>query len=69
MAEPDVKKLEYLIDELIKVCEDLKRENDLLRDRQSSLATERTRLIEMNEQARSRVEAMIMRLKSLERDV
>ncbi|OGT18777.1 MAG: TIGR02449 family protein [Gammaproteobacteria bacterium RBG_16_57_12] len=69
MADPDVKKLEYLIDELIKVCEDLKRENDLLRDRQSSLATERTRLIEMNEQARSRVEAMIMRLKSLERDV
>ena len=66
MAEPDVKKLEYLIDELIKVCEDLKRENDLLRDRQSSLATERTRLIEMNEQARSRVEAMISRLKSLE---
>lgn len=69
MADPDVKKLEYLIDELIKVCEDLKSENDLLRNRQSSLVSERAKLIEKNEQARTRVESMITRLKSLEREV
>jgi cell division protein ZapB len=69
MADPEVKKLEFLIDELIKVCEDLKSENDLLRNKQSSLVTERATLIEKNEMARTRVESMIARLKSLEQDV
>ena len=68
MADPEVKKLEYLIDELIKVCEDLKGENDLLRNKQISLVSERANLIEKNEMARTRVESMITRLKSLERE-
>jgi cell division protein ZapB len=48
------------------VCEQLKTENNLLRGRQVALVAERARLIEKNDVARVRVEAMITRLKSLE---
>jgi cell division protein ZapB len=41
-------------------------ENRSLRQQQEQLAGERAQLLAKNEQARSRVEAMITRLKSLE---
>ncbi|MDD3516974.1 MAG: TIGR02449 family protein [Chromatiales bacterium] len=65
-AEQELKKLEYRINELIKTCERLKDENRILRDQQSSLLSERDALLEKNEQARIKVESMIMRLKSME---
>lgn len=69
MADQEIRKLEYLVDQLIQVCDTLKEENALLRDRQLSLMSERAGLIEKNEQARGRVESMLGRLKALERDV
>lgn len=54
------------MDRLIQVCERLQEENDQLRARASDWQRERVRLVEKNELARSRVEAMITRLKSLE---
>ena len=54
------------VDELIQVCERLKTENDSLRAQQQVLTTERAKLIEKNELARTRVEAMITRLKAME---
>jgi len=65
-TESDLNKLEKQVDELIKICDKLKGENHLLRERQTSLVTERANLIEKTELARVRVEAMIDRLKSLE---
>ncbi|NOX42953.1 MAG: TIGR02449 family protein [Gammaproteobacteria bacterium] len=65
-TESDLNKLEKQVDELIKICDELKGENHLLRERQESLVTERATLIEKTELARIRVEAMIDRLKSLE---
>ena len=44
----------------------LKEENRSLRNQQDSLVTERANLIEKNELARTRVEAMINRLKAIE---
>ncbi len=67
-TESDLNKLENQVDELIKTCDELKGENHLLRERQTSLVTERATLIEKTELARVRVEAMIDRLKSLESD-
>jgi len=46
----------------------LQEENRSLRHSQEQLATERAQLMARNEQARSRVEAMILRLKSLEQN-
>jgi cell division protein ZapB len=68
MPALDLEVLAYKIDELIKLCEVLARENRALRSQQSTWATERARLIEKNELAKSKVESMISRLKSLEQD-
>ena len=64
--ELDLKKLEFQVDELIRTCERLKSENRSLRGQHESMAAERANLIKKTEMARQRVEAMIIRLKSME---
>ncbi len=66
MSEQEVRKLEYLVDDLLKACEHLKQENGLLRERQEVLFQERTKLIEKNELACTRIESMIVHLKAQE---
>ncbi len=56
------------LDRLLDLCRNLQEENRSLRHSQEQLAGERAQLLARNEQARSRVEAMIMRLKSLEQN-
>ena len=68
MSEQEVKKLEYLVDDLLQACEHLKQENKLLRERQGHLLSERSTLVEKNDLACARVEAMIVRLKALEQE-
>ena len=68
MAGDDWKTLEQKIDELIELCSVLTRENRALRAQQQNWTTERAKLIEKNELAKSRVESMITRLKALEQD-
>ncbi|MDE2089826.1 MAG: TIGR02449 family protein [Gammaproteobacteria bacterium] len=65
-TEQDLKKLAGQIDDLLRLCERLTEENRVLRAQTASLMTERAGLAEKTALARSRVEAMIMRLKSLE---
>ena len=60
--------LEKRIDELIALCAVLTKENRALRTQQQNWTTERAKLIEKNELAKSRVESMITRLKALEQD-
>jgi len=66
LAEQDLRRLETRIEELIRTVERLKEENRSLRAKQEALTAERARLIERNDLARSRVEAMINRLKAME---
>ncbi|HST28479.1 MAG TPA: TIGR02449 family protein [Rudaea sp.] len=54
------------IDRLLELCRRLAEENRSLRQSQDQLASERSNLLAKNEQARTRVEAMIARLRSLE---
>ncbi|WP_267224643.1 TIGR02449 family protein [Dyella silvae] len=54
------------VDRLLDMVRRLTEENRSLRHSQEQLATERAGLMARNEQARSRVEAMIQRLKALE---
>lgn len=56
------------VDRLVDLCRRLSEENRSLRQSQEQLANERASLIARNEQARTRVEAMISRLKSLEQN-
>jgi len=64
----DIKDLETKIDELIAVCDELERQNSVMNTDREKWLHERTRLLEKNELAKSKVEAMIMRLKALEQD-
>ena len=73
MSEPaksqldlELARLGKRLDELISVVQQLKDENRALRARHESLAGERAALMHKNEQVRTRVEAMIGRLKTLE---
>lgn len=68
MATTDLEVLERRIGELVDRCAVLARENQALRQQQGSWTTERAKLIEKNELAKSKVESMISRLKSLEQD-
>ena len=62
----DTRALEEKIDRLIRICGRLEDENRALRDQQNSLIAERATLVEKSELARSRVEAMITRLRGME---
>lgn len=65
-TEPDLKRLEAQVDQLIRTIERLSEENSNLRGKQQELMSERAELIEKTELARSRVEAMITRLRAIE---
>lgn len=60
--------LESSVEALIERNLKLSQENEALRQQQQNLTAERATLIEKNELAKSRVEAMIGRLKGLEQD-
>ncbi len=68
-AEQDqLAQLEQQVDELLVLTQVLGKENRALRAQQKNWSTERAKLIEKNELAKSRVESMISRLKALEKD-
>ncbi len=62
----ELRRLEKRLEELVVICRQLQEENTSLRHRQDSLIAERASLLHKNEQVRTRVEAMIGRLKTLE---
>tara|TARA_B110000003_G_scaffold247721_1_gene258931 strand:+ start:9821 stop:10114 length:294 start_codon:yes stop_codon:yes gene_type:complete len=64
--ENDLKRLEDRLDDLVVICDRLQIENKSLKEQQDSLSKERANLLQKNEQVRVRVEAMIVRLKSME---
>jgi len=74
MHQPDVTQnrltgigqLEQQVEVLIKTCIQLREENASMRQRQEALVAEKADLIEKTELARTRVEAMITRLKAME---
>ena len=59
-------RLERRIEELLLSVDALKEENRALRQRQETLAAERSAFAQRNDQVRARVEAMIGRLKTME---
>ena len=62
----ELTRLARRLEELVATVDQLREENRALRQRHESLATERASLVQKNEQVRTRVEAMIGRLKTLE---
>ena len=66
MADNQLQILEQKIDELIALCQQLNRENQALKADSMSWQRERQDLMDKNELARNRVEAMINRLRTTE---
>jgi cell division protein ZapB len=61
-----IDRLEAQVSELLDLCKRLGKENKDLRSQLQNLSGERATLLEQKEQARSQVEAMISRLRSME---
>ncbi len=68
MEEMDTSPLEAKLDELIALCEGLVQENKELREAQRSWTSERARLMERNELAKSKIDAMIGLLRTMDED-
>lgn len=66
MSNSNFKSLEDKVDELIRMCSEMKKENQLLRDRESQLRHEKETLLGKQQIARVRMEKVLRRLKSLE---
>lgn len=64
--ERELARVEARVDALLSLCRQLEEENRSLRQKQESLMSERAGLLQKNERARARVEAMISRLKAME---
>jgi cell division protein ZapB len=61
----DIKDLELKLDQFIELYHSVKSENDTLKLKQETLVREKAQLLEKTTQAKSRVEAMILRLKTM----
>jgi cell division protein ZapB len=66
MADSQLRTLEQKIDELIKLCGELNRENVSLKTAARDWATERQELIARHDVARRKVQEMLGRLKAVE---
>jgi len=66
--ENDLKRLEERLDDLFRICDRLQTENKSLKEKQEMLSKERSTLLQKNENVSARVEAMIIRLKSMEQN-
>jgi cell division protein ZapB len=67
-TEQQLQQLEQRIEELISISAQLRRENQALQVREQKLIEERADLLKKNDTAKSKVEAVISRLKSLEQE-
>lgn len=61
-----ITRLESQTDELLGLCQRLSEENSHLRKQLNNMTSERAGLVELKEQARTHVEGMITRLRSME---
>lgn len=66
MNDEEYQALNEKIDALIELCAAMKQENQLLRANQHNWQAERQQLLENNRLAKSRLESVLTRLKSLE---
>lgn len=69
IEELELDALQMRVEELVRLVHALRKENRMLRVQQTALMEERAALMDRNETARVRVEAIIARLKDMEQEV
>ena len=65
-SEPSLERLNDKVEQLLSYCSKLEDDNQNLRAMQDDWNSERSKLMQKNDLARNKIEAMIGRLKSLE---
>ena len=68
MTDTSFKTLESKVDALIDLCSNMKVENQKLRESQHSWQVERTNLLNKNQLAKTRLEKVLDRLKSMQEE-
>ncbi len=66
MIDEEIKKLEDRVNTLLGVCRHLKDENQKLRTREQDLSEQNVRLSQRTQLARTRIEAIIGKLQSMD---
>ena len=68
MTEDTEEKFDSLkekVDDLIKVCSDMKLKNQILKASENNWQAERRELLEKNKEAKSKLESILIRLKAM----
>ena len=66
MSEDKFQSLTDKVDDLIDICADMKRDNQLLKATQISWQSDRKQLLENNKEAKSKLESILVRLRALD---
>ncbi|HAG70781.1 MAG TPA: TIGR02449 family protein [Gammaproteobacteria bacterium] len=66
MTEDRFHTLNEKVDDLIGLCAEMKRENQLLKANEISWGSERKDLVNKNKEAKSKLESILVRLKAME---
>jgi len=66
MSEDSFENLTEKVDNLIDICTDMKRENQALKASENSWQSERKQLMDKNNVAKSKLESILVRIKSLD---
>lgn len=66
MNQDKFQSLSEKVDDLIDLCADMKRENQLLKAGEGSWQTERKQLMDKNKETKSKLESILARLKAMD---
>ena len=66
MSEDRFDSLNHKVDDLIELCAEMKRENQLLKASENSWQSEKQDLLKKNKEAKSRLESVLVRLKAMD---
>ncbi|MDE0982875.1 MAG: TIGR02449 family protein [Gammaproteobacteria bacterium] len=66
MSEDRFLTLSEKVDDLIGLCADMKRENQILKAGENSWQSERKQLMDKNKDAKSKLESILVRLKAMD---
>ena len=66
MSEDRFESLNEKVDNLIDLCAEMKRENQLLKADANSLQAQRKQLLQKNKEAKAKLESILVRLKAMD---
>ncbi len=66
MSDNSFESLNDKVDDLIDLCAEMKRENQMLKADANSWQSERKKLLQKNQDAKSKLEAILVRLKAMD---